>query len=51
MHAALCCAGSKVEVSMWRCAAKHKVWYEWAVTRPMCSPIHNPSGRSYSVGL
>ncbi|GAB4821351.1 hypothetical protein N2152v2_008397 [Parachlorella kessleri] len=43
--------GSQVEVSMWRCAAKHKVWYEWAVTRPTCSPIHNPSGRSYYVGL
>lgn len=36
---------------MWRCASRHKVWYEWAVTTPACSPIHNPSGRSYYVGL
>ena len=22
-----------------------KVWYEWAVTRPHTTPIHNPNGR------
>lgn len=44
---------------MWRCCSRHKVWYEWAVAGPAgggCaspapSPIHNPGGRSYHVGL
>lgn len=36
---------------MWRCASRHKVWYEWAVTQPQTGPIHNPNGRSYFVGL
>lgn len=40
-----------MEVHMWRCAGQHKVWYEWAVTQPLASPIHNPGGRSYHVGL
>lgn len=43
--------GAVVEVHMWRCAARHKVWYEWAVAQPQGSPIHNPNGRSYYVGL
>lgn len=40
-----------MEVHMWRCEGKHKVWYEWAVTQPLASPIHNPGGRSHYVGL
>lgn len=28
-----------------------QVWYEWAVTQPLVSSIHNPGGRSYFVGL
>jgi protein arginine N-methyltransferase 5 len=40
-----------MEVHMWRCVGRHKVWYEWAVTEPQASPIHNPGGRSYAVGL
>ena len=28
-----------------------QVWYEWAVTQPLASAIHNPAGRSYFVGL
>lgn len=28
-----------------------QVWYEWAVTQPLVSSIHNPSGRSHAVGL
>ncbi|EFN58275.1 hypothetical protein CHLNCDRAFT_142244 [Chlorella variabilis] len=43
--------GARMEVHMWRCAGQHKVWYEWAVTQPLASPIHNPGGRSYHVGL
>lgn len=28
-----------------------KVWYEWAISEPSASPIHNPGGRSWAVGL
>ncbi|CAI7811744.1 unnamed protein product, partial [Closterium sp. NIES-54] len=44
-------AGEKLEVHFWRCVGPTKVWYEWAVTAPSMSPVHNPNGRSYWVGL
>lgn len=44
-------AHQQLEMGIWRCAANHKVWYEWCVTQPQCSAIHNPNGRSYFVGL
>jgi hypothetical protein len=44
-------AGAPVEVEMWRCCGTHKVWYEWSITAPVATPIHNPGGRSYYVGL
>ena len=28
-----------------------QVWYEWALLEPQASPIHNPNGRSYHIGL
>uniref|UniRef100_A0A8C5B4R1 Protein arginine N-methyltransferase 5 n=1 Tax=Gadus morhua TaxID=8049 RepID=A0A8C5B4R1_GADMO len=40
-----------VTVRFWRCNNGKKVWYEWAVTEPACSAIHNPAGRSYTIGL
>ncbi|XP_071368787.1 protein arginine N-methyltransferase 5 isoform X2 [Centroberyx affinis] len=40
-----------VTVRFWRCNNGKKVWYEWAVTEPSCSAIHNPAGRSYTIGL
>ena len=40
--------GQEVEVGLWRCCSPQKVWYEWCVGD---SPIHNPQGRSYWVGL
>ncbi|KAK5817097.1 protein arginine N-methyltransferase 1.5 [Gossypium arboreum] len=43
--------GSPLEVHFWRCCGSTKVWYEWCVTSPRPSPIHNSSGRSYWVGL
>ncbi|KAI5403560.1 Protein arginine N-methyltransferase 1.5, variant 2 [Lathyrus oleraceus] len=39
--------GSKLEVDFWRCCGPKKVWYEWCVTSPSPSPIHNSNGRSY----
>ncbi|XP_075642080.1 protein arginine N-methyltransferase 1.5 isoform X2 [Castanea sativa] len=44
-------AGSSLEVHFWRCCGPSKVWYEWGVTSPCPSPIHNSNGRSYWVGL
>ncbi|XP_057813500.2 protein arginine N-methyltransferase 1.5 isoform X1 [Cryptomeria japonica] len=44
-------AGSVLEVQFWRCTGATKVWYEWSVTAPSVSPIHNCGGRSYWVGL
>ncbi|XP_073431544.1 protein arginine N-methyltransferase 5 [Dendrobates tinctorius] len=43
--------GDTVHVQFWRCNNGKKVWYEWAVTSPSCSAIHNPTGRSYTIGL
>ncbi|NP_001084480.1 protein arginine N-methyltransferase 5 [Xenopus laevis] len=43
--------GDTVCVRFWRCNNGKKVWYEWAVTSPVCSAIHNPTGRSYTIGL
>uniref|UniRef100_A0A8C9TX29 Protein arginine N-methyltransferase 5 n=1 Tax=Scleropages formosus TaxID=113540 RepID=A0A8C9TX29_SCLFO len=43
--------GDDVCVRFWRCNNGKKVWYEWAVTEPICSAIHNPAGRSYTIGL
>uniref|UniRef100_A0A8C4HGT5 Protein arginine N-methyltransferase 5 n=1 Tax=Dicentrarchus labrax TaxID=13489 RepID=A0A8C4HGT5_DICLA len=40
-----------VTVRFWRCNNGKKVWYEWAVTEPSSSAIHNPAGRSYTIGL
>lgn len=43
--------GDKVSAHFWRCTSSTKVWYEWALTSPAASPIHNPNGRSYWIGL
>ncbi|KAF5936430.1 hypothetical protein HYC85_027559 [Camellia sinensis] len=43
--------GSPLEFHIWRCCGSTKVWYEWCVTSPSSSPIHNSNGRSYWVGL
>lgn len=44
-------AGEKVEAHIWRCIGPTKVWYEWAITSPVTTHIHNTNGRSYHVGL
>jgi len=43
--------GATVEVHFWRNCNRTKVWYEWAVTSPDNSPIHNPGGRGHWIGL
>ncbi|KAF3549219.1 hypothetical protein DY000_02010207 [Brassica cretica] len=42
---------SPFEVHFWRCCGSTKVWYEWSVSSPAPSPMHNTNGRSYRVGL
>jgi type II protein arginine methyltransferase len=45
-------AGESLEVSVWRVVGPTKVWYEWSVSTPHhASPVHNPNGRSYWIGL
>eukprot|EP00658_Telonema_sp_P-2_P036974 TRINITY_DN26643_c0_g1_i3.p1 TRINITY_DN26643_c0_g1~~TRINITY_DN26643_c0_g1_i3.p1 ORF type:complete len:489 (-),score=98.64 TRINITY_DN26643_c0_g1_i3:169-1635(-) len=43
--------GSTVTALMWRLSDAQKVWYEWALTSPTVTPIHNPNGRSQAIGL
>lgn len=44
-------AGSELDVHFWRCVSRSNVWYEWCITKPHTSPVHNPNGRSYTIGL
>ncbi|XP_061364312.1 protein arginine N-methyltransferase 1.5-like, partial [Gastrolobium bilobum] len=43
--------GSPLIVHFWRCCDSKKVWYEWCVTSPSSSPVHNCNGRSHWVEL
>lgn len=40
-----------VTFNIWRKSNKEKVWYEWLVTKPVPSFIHNLNGRTYSIRL
>ena len=40
-----------ITVHMWRRSARHKVWYEYALTSPEMQPLVNPEGRSYAAEL
>ncbi|CAF0938087.1 unnamed protein product [Didymodactylos carnosus] len=44
-------SGTKIKVSFWRCCSASHVWYEWTVSEPTTLPIHNPTGRTVSIGL
>ncbi|KAH8582591.1 Hs17p [Cryptosporidium sp. chipmunk genotype I] len=41
----------KITFNIWRKSNKEKVWYEWLVTEPSTSFIHNLNGRMYSMRL
>ena len=43
--------GDEVELHFWRLNNGKQVWYEWCITKPVAVPIHNPNGRSYTIGL
>ena len=38
-------------VNFWRRVGKNKVWYEWSVSGPRASGVHNSGGKCYSIGL
>lgn len=47
-----------IELHVWRCVDEPRgpglggrVWYEWALTQPVRTPILNPNGRSYAIGM
>jgi len=42
---------TKIEFYIWRRVDAHKMWYEWAIAKPVQGHIHNPNGRSYWIGL
>jgi len=44
-------AGDNLVVHFWRLTDSKKVWYEWTITEPVPVAIHNPKGRSYTIGL
>ncbi|XP_071958231.1 protein arginine N-methyltransferase 5-like [Antedon mediterranea] len=41
----------KLQVHFWRNVTTRNVWYEWCVTNPVITPIHNINGRSYTIGM
>ncbi|XP_015373689.1 PREDICTED: protein arginine N-methyltransferase 5-like [Diuraphis noxia] len=43
--------GEEIQVNFWRCCDKYKVWYEWCMTRPYQSIIHNIKGEMYFMSL
>ena len=43
--------GDTIECLFWRCVTDKKVFYEWGLTSPRISPIHNVNGKSYWIGL
>ncbi|KAJ1607473.1 histone methylase Hs17p [Cryptosporidium canis] len=40
-----------ITFNIWRKSNKEKVWYEWLVTKPVASFIHNLNGKAYSIRL
>ncbi|XP_060832624.1 protein arginine N-methyltransferase 5 [Bombus pascuorum] len=44
-------AGDEIVVHFWRQCNSKNVWYEWCISEPFPGPIHNPGGRSYTIGL
>uniref|UniRef100_A0A5S6QDW6 Protein arginine N-methyltransferase n=1 Tax=Trichuris muris TaxID=70415 RepID=A0A5S6QDW6_TRIMR len=40
-----------IELHIWRFSTQEKVWYEWSVTRPVLTCVHNPNGRTSHIRL
>lgn len=50
-HPSFLSKGDKVSVEFWRVVSGKGVWYEWCITSPILSQVHNLDGRSYTIGL
>ena len=44
-------ANQDIKVQFWRLTNKRQIWYEWCFSEPSQTKIHNPNGRTYSIGL
>ncbi|XP_032666884.1 protein arginine N-methyltransferase 5 isoform X1 [Odontomachus brunneus] len=44
-------AEDQLVAHFWRKCSSKKVWYEWCISKPIPVSIHNPGGRSYTIGL
>ncbi|XP_015598235.1 protein arginine N-methyltransferase 5 isoform X2 [Cephus cinctus] len=43
--------GDEIEIHFWRRCSTKNVWYEWCLSKPICGSVHNPNGRSSTIGL
>ena len=43
--------GKSLTAHIWRCVSSSTVWYEWCISEPSVTTIHNPNGRSHGIGL
>lgn len=43
--------GDVFELQVWRIVGPRDVWYEWAVSSPRSTPIHNANGHAFKMGL
>uniref|UniRef100_A0A182NAP2 Protein arginine N-methyltransferase n=1 Tax=Anopheles dirus TaxID=7168 RepID=A0A182NAP2_9DIPT len=41
--------GDEITVHFWRCVASHKVWYEWSLSSPVVTHVHNVDGRGQPI--
>lgn len=39
----------QIDVNFWRCVGPRKVWYEWSLTAPITTHIHNAKGRACDI--
>eukprot|EP01134_Creolimax_fragrantissima_P003505 CFRG3505T1 len=44
-------SGETITIHFWRCIDHTRVWYEWAVSSPVSTPIQNVGARTYHIGL
>ncbi|KFB42955.1 AGAP009048-PA-like protein [Anopheles sinensis] len=42
-------AGDEIVVNFWRCVSSHKVWYEWSLSAPVKTHVHNFNGRGHPI--
>eukprot|EP00981_Chlorochromonas_danica_P007986 scaffold1931_cov215-Ochromonas_danica.AAC.42 len=43
--------GEEIVLHIWRCLDGHKMWYEWSLSSPQHTTVHNLRGKHYHVIL